>query len=84
MTNMIQVKLTRRREDNTIVDMVTWVDYDKKLNVGSGVRLKGSDEWWRVEEIYDVVLDRETIESNRNWDNNNYEKHDGTAMKNRK
>lgn len=78
---MVQVKL--KSTDNGAT-MTTWVDKKPNLAVGAAVRLDGSDTWYKVEEVYNIEMTREQVDANRNWDNNNYDKHDGTALKDRK
>jgi hypothetical protein len=79
-TKMIQVELTTTDG----AKMTTWVEKNKLLGEGSAVRLEGETEWRRVSKIYDgIELTKVEIESNRSWDNNNYDKHNTTSMKDR-
>jgi hypothetical protein len=79
---MVQVDLTREGG----AQLTTWVDVKPDLKKGAKITLKDMDPniWWKVEKVYDVEMDKAEIEANRNWDNNNYDKHDGTALKDRK
>ena len=81
-TTMVQVDL--KRADG--VEMTTWVDKRPDLKEGVLLSLKDEDKdvFWRVNKVYDIEMDKDQVEKNRGWDNNNYEKHDGTAMKDRK
>jgi len=78
---MVQVDLSR---DN--VAMTTWVEKKPNLARDAFITLKDIDEtvFWKVEKVYDVEQTRDQVESNRNWDNNNYDKHVGTPLKDRK
>jgi len=81
MTLMVQVDLIRGDSQ-----MTTWVDKKLPIQRGSYITLKDIDDkgFWKVEKVYDLEMERADIEINRNWDNNNYDKHDGTPLKNRK
>lgn len=77
---MVQVDLSR---DNAT--MTTWVEKKPNLQRGSFVTLKDIDDsiYWKVVKIYDLEMSKSDVDSNRNWDNNDYDKHDGTALKDR-
>jgi hypothetical protein len=77
---MVQVDLSR---DNA--GMTTWVDKTANLQRGYYVKLKDLDDnlWWKVEKVYDLEVPKDQL-GVRGFDNNNYEKHDGTAIKDRK
>lgn len=77
---MIQVDL--KSHDGTM--MTTWVEKRPDLHIGGAVRLDKEKNFRRIEKIYDLEIPKDQLDSNRNWDNNNYEKHDGTAIKDRK
>ena len=78
---MVQVDL--KRADG--VEMTTWVDKRPDLKEGVLLSLKDEDKdvFWRVNKVYDIEMDKDQVEKNRGWDNNYYEKHDGTGMKDR-
>lgn len=77
---MIQVVLARRLEGEKLATMVTWLPTDKRIKKGVSVKLKGKDEWWEVALVFSTEAEMNEID-NRGWDNNNYDKHDGTSMK---
>lgn len=63
--------------------MTTWLDADKRIVVGANISLKDMDDVrWVITHVYGTQ-DKHTVDSNRGWDNNNYDKHDGRAMKDR-
>jgi hypothetical protein len=80
--NMQQVQLKYQDGDN-VSQLTTWIELDKDIKVGSQVKLKDDARWWDVTEVYSTILPMTEVESNRNWDNNNYDKHDGTSLKKR-
>lgn len=77
---MVQVDLSRS-DGRT---MTTWVDKRPDLKVGSFVSLKEGEVnlYWRIEKIYDLEVPKNKL-GTRGFDNNNYDKHDGTALKKR-
>lgn len=76
---MVQVDL----QSDDGAQLTTWVEKRPLLAAGSSVQLKGENTWRRVQKIYDLEIPEDQLNLNRNWDNNNYEKHDGTSMKKR-
>lgn len=81
---MIQVKLEAPLTEGRKSTLVTWVTNDKKIVPGATMTLKEiEDTRWTVVEVYDLVQSKEEVESNRNWDNNNYDKHDTRSLKER-
>lgn len=80
-TEMVQVDISRADG----ATMTTWVDKRPDLIKGNFITLKDDEKvLWRVEKVYDIVMSKNEVEKNRGWDNNNYDKHDGRAMKDRK
>lgn len=69
---MVQVDLIQK-------DLVTtkWVDNLPNLREGKYIELEKGDGRWRIEKIHDKVLDIEQLNSQRGFDNNNYDKHEG-------
>lgn len=82
---MIQVDLERKTPLGTKLKMSTWLENDPRVKEGYEITLKGSKsgQWWTIVKIYETVIDISAIESNRNWDNNNYDKHNTKSMKER-
>jgi len=81
MTLIRQIRIETPAEGGKEV-MVTWVDDDKRLQVGSIITLKEDKREWTITNLFNTE-ERSIIEMNRNWDNNNYDKHIGTPIKNR-
>lgn len=81
MTLMRQIRIETPVEGGKAI-MVTWVDDDKRLHVGTVIKLKDDDREWTITNLFGTE-ERSIIEMNRNWDNNNYDKHTGTPIKDR-
>lgn len=84
MREMVQVDLSRKIESSTFTSetMTTWVDNDSRLAEGRRIVLKDDKRVWTIEKVYkQSVLLHTDVVGNRGWDNNNYDKHDGTSMK---
>lgn len=85
---MVQVVL---RDQETSAHLTTWVEKEKlesngKPIVGGFVKLKEPElenKWYEIATIYDVEVPKSQL-GVRGFDNNNYDKHDGTAIKERK
>ena len=84
-TDMRQIFVQYTAEDGTVHGLITWVEDRKDLKEGNFITLKDHDYKgeWAIQKVYDTVQPKSVVESNRNFDNNNYDKHDGTAMKDR-
>ena len=65
------------------ISMTTWLEKDARIRKGADITLKDDDRLWTVLEVYDTEVPFDLLEMNRNWDNNDYSKHDGTSMKER-
>lgn len=62
--------------------MTTWVDDRPDLRRGSVIELdKMKGTKWLIEELYSTKIAEELLDMNRNWDNNNYDKHKGLKVK---
>lgn len=81
MSKVTQVTLSKRVSDTNTKYMTTWVDSDSRLKPNASVVLKGIEGEWKLQKVYGTQ-DRHEVD-NRGWDNNNYDKHDGTSMKKR-
>lgn len=84
---MIQVDLSfpLSRVPGATANLTTWVENQPGLRRGNTVTLKEfGDQNWKIEKVYDVEVPKDQLDANRNWDNNDYSKHDGTPMKGRK
>lgn len=82
---MMQIELvTGGDKPDTIEIITTWVETDKRLKREVQVILKDDPRLWTVMRVYDgVELPYHELKANQGWDNNNYDKHDGTSMKKR-
>jgi len=49
-----QHMLTRETEDKTLQVFLCWIEVDKRIKVGSQIRLKGQRIWWKVTKIFDL------------------------------
>lgn len=78
---LTQIDVATKGQDGTITAMTTWVDADNRIKEGVKVLFKGDDREWSILKVYNTEL-RHSID-NRGWDNNNYDKHDGTSMRDR-
>lgn len=78
--NMIQVDLVAFKGN---LQMTTWMEKRVELEVGRLVRFHNETTWWKIKKIYNIELDKTELEMNRKWDNNNYDKHVTTSMKER-
>ena len=86
-TMMMQISLsheeTHDNGETYVSHMITWVEADPKVKKGARVKLKGDekpDRWWLVEVVYQTPVPFRYID-HHGWDNNNYDKHDGTPLK---
>ena len=84
-TDMRQVFIQHLGEDGAVHGLVTWVEDRKDLVEGNFITLKDHEYKgeWVVQKVYDTVQPKSQL-GVRGFDNNNYEKHDGTAIKDRK
>ena len=82
---MIQVRLERETGQGTKLTLAPWVEYDARIKEGNEITLKDSEakNWWKIVEVYNITLEAAEVQANRNWDNNNYDKHNTTSMKER-
>ena len=82
--DMRQVFIQHGDEEGTIHGLVTWLEDHKDLKEGNFVTLKDHDYKgeWVIQKVYDAVQPKSQL-GVRGFDNNNYEKHDGTAIKDR-
>lgn len=69
---MIQVDVSQGALQRTV-----WVDAMPTLAIGVHIGLKGIEGHWQIDKLYDKLLDIEQINSQRNFDNNNYDVHKG-------
>lgn len=69
-----QVKLTTDNGEQ----MTTWVDSDPKLKRGVVIELKNDARMWLVDDVYSTIDD---LPDHRNFDNNDYSKHEGLFKK---
>lgn len=76
-----QIDVVTRNEDGSISAMTTWVEADSRIKEDVKVIFKGDKREWVVTKVYNTEL-KHSIDS-RGLDNNNYDKHDGTSMKDR-
>lgn len=81
---MQQISVMRNADDNKLVAFQTWIPVDKRIKVGTVLTFKDLEHDWTVTQVYDNQLEMDEVTSNRNWDNNNYDKHTGTPLKDRK
>lgn len=77
---MTQIRLKRPEAEDSIriVNLITWVESDKRLKKGVKVTLKGDDRVWTIDEVYGEA-ELSQID-HRGWDNNNYDKHKGLGI----
>ena len=80
---MMEVDLETTENGHTRLVMHTWIERLSTIPEGTVLKLKDDKRVWTVRRIYPIYLPYHELESNRNWDNNNYDKHDGTSMKKR-
>ena len=45
--------------------MTTWVEQDSRIKSNAIVRFKDHDDWWHIDKVYDVIMEKS--EMNRNW-----------------
>ncbi len=79
---MQQITVTRIVDDG-VASFNTWVEKDDRLKVGKIVIFKDpglKDHEWTIQHIYDKEIEFDTIAKQRNFDNNNYDKHTGLAL----
>lgn len=61
--------------------LTTWVEKIPELKEGVVISLKEyPDMVWKVVKMYSFTIDASTLDYNRNWDNNNYDKHEGLKL----
>lgn len=60
-----------------VVHRTLWVDAHPALTTGGTISLKDENGLWHVDKLYEPVLDIEQLNSQRNFDNNNYDVHKG-------
>lgn len=74
---MIQIAM-RTKEGKV---MTHWVEKKPDIKVGAMVRLDKDEELWRIISVWEnLVVPRDQLEMNRNWDNNDYGKHNGRIL----
>jgi hypothetical protein len=83
MSKLMQQISVMRRSGKDLVAFQTWIPLTKGLKVGSIITFKDLEHDWTVTHIYDTQIEMEEVTSNRGWDNNNYDKHDSSSMKDR-
>lgn len=69
--------------DNGIASFNTWVEKDNRLKVGKVIVFKDpdlKDYEWTIQHIYDQEIEFDTIDKQRDFDNNNYDKHEGLKL----
>ena len=81
----MQIQLvTGGDKPDTLESLTTWVESDPQLKRDVQVLLKDDSRTWTIMRVYDgVTLPFHLLKMNHKWDNNNYDKHDGTSMKKR-
>lgn len=72
---MVQVDL---RSDGRM--MITWIEKDPRIVRGARISLKDVDGQWEVKTVYPPELPLSRLDSQRNFDNNNYDKHKGLGL----
>lgn len=83
---LIQVELLVETSKDPKVQgrMITWVENDPRVKVGSHVELKEYPyTLWEVAEKYSTEIEASSLDMNRGFDNNDYSKHEGLGVKKR-
>jgi hypothetical protein len=66
---MQQVQLSHQNADDSVTQIVCWVD--KRVNPGDKVTLKKDlSWWWTVDTVYKEQWIEAVAELNRGWNNN--------------
>lgn len=78
----MQIRQAYLRNENSEV-MTTWLDDDPRLKEGVFITLKDfkPEMKWEVIQLYHDSREAADFDFHRKWDNNNYDKHVGLAIK---
>jgi hypothetical protein len=83
MSKLMQQITVTRIAENGVVAFNTWVEKDPQLKVGKIVVFKDpalKEHEWTIHHIYDLEVEFDTIAKQRDFDNNNYDKHKGLGL----
>lgn len=83
MSKLMQQITVARVTPEGIHAFTTWVEKDDRLKVGRIIMFKDhmKDEEFTVTDVYNQFVEFDTIARQRDFDNNNYDKHEGLKLK---
>lgn len=78
---MQQITVARTTPEG-IHAFTTWVEKDDRLKVGRIIMFKDhmKDTEFTITQVYDRLIEFDTIARQRDFDNNNYDKHEGLKL----
>jgi hypothetical protein len=82
MSKIMKQVMLQHTEKDAGANLTTWLEKDPRIKKGVRLTLKDDDREWTVLEVYDLEIPFDQL-GVRGFDNNNYDKHDGTALKDR-